>query len=157
MVLLKEIPHFLHLDYEYIYNKMNQLNIKQIDIRDKLFLEDYYETDTHCKQENLEKVVLEMSKLMNFEYKENHYSKNYYKRFYGVYYGELAMKRVPEKLIYLSNDTINNASVRYLENSKLNKIYNLEKLYGFDAYEVYLDGASSFIEYLITIIIKIEN
>ena len=43
---------------------MNQLNIKQIDIRDKLFLEDYYETDTHWKQENLEKVVLEMSKLM---------------------------------------------------------------------------------------------
>ena len=63
-----------------------------------------------------------------------------------MYYGDSAMKRVPEKLIYLSNDTINNASVRYLENSKLNKIYNLEKLYGFDAYEVYLDGASSFIE-----------
>ena len=137
---------FLHIDYDYIYNEMDKLNIKQIDIRNIFSLNDYYETDTHWKQENLEKVVLKMSSSMNFEYKKIDYSKNYYDRFYGVYYGESAIKRTPERLAYLSNDTINNAYVRYLENSKLNKIYNIEKLYSFDAYEVYLDGASAFIE-----------
>ena len=33
-----------------------------------------------------------------------------------------------------------------MENDKLNKIYNTEKLELMDSYDVYLDGASSFIE-----------
>ena len=36
--------------------------------------------------------------------------------------------------------------VKYLENKSLTSIYNLDKLEGMDAYEVYLDGASAFIE-----------
>ena len=137
---------FLHIDYEYIYNQMNNINIKKIDIRSILSLKDYYETDTHWKQENLDKIVLEMSKSMNFNYKKIQYSNNYYDRFYGVYYGESAMKRIPERLTYLSNETIDKSYVRYLENNNLNKVYNKEKLYDLDAYEIYLDGASSFIE-----------
>ena len=33
-----------------------------------------------------------------------------------------------------------------MENDKLTSVYNINKLSGLDAYEVYLDGASSFIE-----------
>jgi len=49
-------------------------------------------------------------------------------------------------LKYLSNDEIENVTVTYLENKDLNKIYNVDKLTGMDSYDVYLDGASSFIE-----------
>lgn len=138
--------NFLHLDYNYIYNEIDKLNMTNIDIRNIMNLNDYYETDTHWKQENISKVVYEMSKVMNFNYEEEYSIKNEYDNFYGVYYGESAVKRKSEKLIYLTNNTINNASVKYLENSNLDKVYNLDKLTSLDSYEVYLDGASSFIE-----------
>ena len=137
---------FMHIDYNYIYNKINNLNIKNIDIRNIMRIEDYYETDTHWRQENLSKVVLEMSKVMNFNYKEEYYDKNIYNNFYGVYYGEAAINREPEVLTYLTNDNINSLYVEYLENNNLHSIYNIDKLGSTDSYEVYLDGASSFIE-----------
>lgn len=138
--------NFLHIDYDYIYNKIEKLNITNIDIRNIMTLKDYYETDTHWRQENLGKVVCEMSKVMDFDYIEEYSKKNEYDSFYGVYYGESAVNRSPEKLIYLTNNSINNTSVKYLENSKLDSVYNLNKLTSLDSYEVFLDGASSFIE-----------
>jgi len=138
--------NFLQIDYEYIYNELNDVNAIKIDIRDIMGIEDYYETDTHWKQENLHKVIYRLSEKMDFKYKDLEYKENKYNRFYGVYYGESAMKRPPEEITYLTNHYINSATVNYLENNKLTSVYNKEKLYGMDAYEVYLDGASSYIE-----------
>lgn len=137
--------NFVHIDYDYIYKKLMPTT-NFIDIRNDLNLEDYYETDTHWKQERLEKVIIKMNEKMHFNYKKLEYEENCYNRFYGVYYGESAMERTPEMLCYLRNEYINNATVRYLENKNLNKVYNVENLYGLDSYEVYLDGASSYIE-----------
>ncbi|MBQ4634434.1 MAG: hypothetical protein IJB71_03705 [Bacilli bacterium] len=137
---------FLQLDYDYIYGKINELNLTEIDIRNLMELDDYYETDTHWKQEKLDKVIKKMSEVMDFDYEIQEYKENKYNKFYGVYYGESAISREPETLTYLTNDDINNVSVKYLENKELTKIYNLEKLESLDSYEVYLDGASSFIE-----------
>jgi hypothetical protein len=86
-------------------------------------LEDYYETDTHWRQEKLDKVVNEMSKTMNFNYQNITYKKNNYDNFYGVYYGESAIKRKPEKLIYLTNDNLSKLKVSYFENkNRMEKI-----------------------------------
>ena len=137
---------FLKLDYNYLYNELNKLDISKIDIRSIMNLSDYYETDTHWKQEKLEKVIYELDKKMNFNYQEQVFKKNIYNKFYGVYFSESAVNRKPDNLIYLENDVINNANVFYLENKNLKTIYNKEKLNSFDSYEVYLDGASSFIE-----------
>lgn len=137
---------FLHIDYDFIYSQIGSLNYKNIDVRDVLNLHDYYETDTHWRQENLDKVVKQMSNVMNFKYMGVNYTKNKFDDFYGVYYGESAMNRRPEHLIYLTNELFNNVEVKYLENSSINTVYNELKLDGIDAYDVYLDGASSFIE-----------
>lgn len=137
---------FLQIDYNYLYNEMDKLNINSIDIRNILSLNDFYETDTHWRQENLNKVVKKMSEAMNFNYQENSYQENNYNNFYGVYYGESAINRQPETLTYLTNNELLNIKVSYLENKNLHTIYNLEKLENFDSYEVFLDGASSFIE-----------
>jgi hypothetical protein len=84
---------------------------------------------------------------MDFNYYDVLYNKNIYDKFYGVYYSEgSAFRNGPEKLTYLTSDTFNNVSVKYLENSNFNGIYNESKLTGMDSYDVYLDGASSFIE-----------
>lgn len=137
---------FLQIDYNHIYYNLKKLNINMVDIRNIMSLNDYYETDTHWKQENLDKVVKKLSEMMYFDYKEYSYVFHKYDKFYGVYYGESAINRKPEVITYLTNDIIDNASVKYLENNKLNKVYNDNLLNGMDSYNVYLDGASSFIE-----------
>lgn len=137
---------FLNIDYDYIYKEVNKLGFKNIEIRDLLELDDYYETDTHWRQEKLDKIVERMSKSLKFKYETINYKKNSYDKFYGVYYGESAINRKPEKLVYLTNNLFDNVTVKYLENDKLNSIYNVDKLDGMDSYDVYLDGASSFIE-----------
>ncbi len=137
---------FLKTDYDYIYNKLSGLDIHNIDIRNIMTLNDYYETDTHWKQEKLDKVVKKLSEEMNFDYQKYDYETKVFNKFYGVYYGEAAINRNPEVLKYLTNDIIENAKVEYLENKDLNRVYNISNLDSLDAYEVYLDGASSFIE-----------
>lgn len=138
--------NFLSIDYQYINKEISKLNMNTIELYNILELSDYYETDTHWKQENLEKVIKHMSTIMDFKYKERTYKKNTYNKFYGVYYGESAINRKPETITYLTNDIINNVEVKYLENDKLTTVYNKDNLSSFDSYEVYLDGASSFIE-----------
>lgn len=138
--------NFLQLDYDYLYNEIVKLNINIIDIRNIMSLDDYYETDTHWRQERLNKVVLKMSNFMGFDYQKIYYYENKYPYFYGVYYGESAINRKPETLVYLTNSYLDGLRVNYLENQNLNTIYNLDKLNSLDSYEVYLDGASSFIE-----------
>ena len=138
--------NFLGIDYDYIYKEVNKLGFKNIDVRDVLKLSDYYETDTHWRQERLNKVIKEMSKSLGFKYEKLDYKENSYDKFYGVYYGESAISRKPEKIIYLTNELLMSVSVKYLENDKLTSIYNEDKLTGMDSYDVYLDGASSFIE-----------
>ena len=136
--------NFLNIDYDYLYNNVG-IKYNSIDLRNILSLEDYYFTDTHWRQENLEKVVFELSKKMKFNYEDINYKKNNYSEFYGIYYGE-SLNNKPDTLTYLSNDIIDNSKVFYLENDKLNSVYNPSKLGLMDSYDVYLDGASSFIE-----------
>lgn len=137
---------FLGIDYDYIFNEVRKLGFKSIELRDILELDDYYETDTHWRQEKLDKVVNKVNAVLQFNYEEANYKENSYDKFYGVYYGESAINRKPEKLVYLTNELLDNVTVKYLENDKLNKVYNEDKLTGMDSYDVYLDGASSFIE-----------
>ena len=138
---------FLHIEYDYIYDEVSKIdNINFIDIRDVMELKDYYETDTHWKQENLSKVVKLLVEQFGYKFKDIKYNVKEYDKFYGVYYGESAVDREPEILKYLTSDVIKSTRVEYLENLDFNKVYNEEKLEGIDSYDVYLDGASSYIE-----------
>lgn len=136
---------FLKLNYDLIYKELEKLKTTKIDIRNTMNLNDYYHTDTHWKQENLIKVIKKLDKKMNFNYFDIEYDKNIYNEFYGVYYGQAALNRKPDTITYLTNDIQNELKVTYLENEKLNTIYNLSKLNSLDSYEIFLDGASSFI------------
>ncbi len=146
---------FLNIDYELLYDKVkeninnnsnsNNLNVNYIEIRDLLALDNYYETDTHWKQEKLSDVVNKLSEEMNFIVEDTNFNE-VKEDFYGVYYGQSALNRKPETITLLTNETINNAKVKYLENEGTESVYTYEKLESFDKYEVFLNGASSFIE-----------
>ena len=137
---------FLPIDYDFLYQEIQRLDMPVIDLRDVMELEDYYQTDTHWKQERLQKVVRKLSDSMQFPYQEDINTEHIFDDFYGVLYGQSAVKRKPEPLIYLTNKSIENANVQYLENPKLHTVYNEDKLKSWDAYEVYLDGANAYIE-----------
>ncbi|MEG1146836.1 MAG: hypothetical protein RSE21_05330 [Bacilli bacterium] len=138
----------LNINYEeLISNVTTKLDyIKYIDLTKSLDLDSYYQTDTHWKQEKLENVITKLSNEMNFNKYNGNYIKNEYNKFYGVYYGQAAIKRKPEKITYLTNENIKGAKVSHYESKKSNKVYNESKLEGIDSYDVFLDGASSLIE-----------
>lgn len=136
---------YLNIDYELLYEKTKNINYEYIELRDTLELNDYYKTDTHWKQENLCKVVNRIGESIGFN-SDCNYTKKEYDNFYGVYLGQSALNLKPDKLTYLVNDTILNSEVYYLENSNLNKVYIEDNLNNLDSYDVYLDGASSYIE-----------
>lgn len=137
---------FLNIDYEYLYQKVNEnLNFQHIDLRDILTLEDYYKTDTHWKQDHLIKVADKIGSMMNFSL-HHEYQSNIIDDFYGVYYAQSALSREPEQIVYLTNDMIQNSVVHYYENEEEHRVYTLDKVNSLDKYSIFLDGASSFIE-----------
>lgn len=138
---------FINIDYDFLYNIVNDnLKINCIEIRDLLDLNDYYETDTHWKQDKILDVVKRLADKMKFVISDYDFVKVIINDFYGVYYGQYAINRKPETITFLKNKHIDNAIVKYYENKKNNSVYIYDKLESFDKYEVFLGGASSFIE-----------
>ena len=78
------------------------------------------------------------------EYTENTLEKP----FSGVYTGQLAIPFKPDTIKYLTNDTLNSCVVTYYDTGmpKVGDMYNMEKAYGKDPYEMFLSGTSALIE-----------
>ena len=131
------------------YNNLKEIvngklsRIKYIDIWNDLNLKDYYKTDLHWKQENLQKVVNTIQNNMNLERTENNYVINNMGEFYGAYYGQLASKVQPDILNTLTNKTIENCTTYNFETQKIGRVY--EKETSSDRYDIYLSGATPLI------------
>lgn len=137
---------YLKLDYNKLYNLVtNNVRGNYIDIDKNLDIEDYYRTDIHWKQENLSDVVKKIVTTMGKEYKDIDYTKIKYDNFYGTSYSKAGTNIKPDVLTYLYNEDMENISVKHLEYGD-KYIYDTEKLTSLDSYDVFLSGASSFIE-----------
>jgi hypothetical protein len=77
---------YLTADYTKLYNDLKQINGRYIDLTSVLTLEDYYKTDIHWKQENLDKVVKALMPNMGNVYKEFEYSKKSYEDLISLQY-----------------------------------------------------------------------
>lgn len=140
-----------HLKFDYTMLKQimkNELtNLKYIDIWNSLELEDYYKTDIHWKQENLQEVVETIRANMNLEQIESTYQKVDVGNFYGAYYGQIPGNFEPDKMYFLTNNTINNCTTYNYETKQTGTIYATKATQ--DKYDIYVSGA--------TPIISIEN
>ena len=137
---------YLKLDYNQLYSSViNNLKGKYINVSSVLDIEDYYRTDIHWKQENISDVVRNLVTSMGKEYKKIDYTKHTYDNFYGASYSKAGTDIEPDLLTYLYNEDMKNISVKHLEYGEKN-IYDTEKLTSLDSYDVFLSGASSFIE-----------
>ena len=132
---------YLNLDYDSLYQMVinGMEDMEYIELRDVLSLDDYYRTDTHWRQEKLEKVVKRLGNQMGFQIKTT-YTEKSYEPFYGVYYGQSALKIKPDKLNYLENEELKQVIVNHY--NKENVIYNTSKLGSMDSYDIFLSGAT---------------
>ena len=142
--------NYLKLDYNKMQDIMhnNLPDIKYINIFNELDFQDYYRTDTHWKQENIRKVVNKIEKQMKLkdtsqiDYKEIELGD-----FYGIYYGQIGIQIKPDKIKYLTNETIEDCITYNYETKKESKVYDLEKYKkSADKYDIYLSGPTSIIE-----------
>ena len=135
------------------YNKLNEImedelkNIRYIDLFSEITIDDYYRTDLHWKQENLEKITNKIKAEMNIENSaDSNYQEKELGNFYGTYYGQAAVDISPDKIIYLTNDVIENCTTYNYETKKQSKIYDLEKYNkSEDKYDIFLSGPTPLI------------
>ena len=139
------------------YNKLikilndNIQDIEYIDIFSALSEKDYYSTDTHWRQEKLSNVVETLGNKMNVDFADiSSYEQKTLEPFYGVYYGQSALSLAPDKLVYLTNDILENAKVRKLDEKTLemvdSKVYDTNEFNNDDPYDLFLSGPEMIIE-----------
>lgn len=138
-----EKDKYIKMDYEKLQEIMQQniKNAEYIDIFDCLQLQDYYVTDIHWKQENLQKVVDKISSKIKFDNRlSTPYSQEEIIEFNGIYAGQLPVKTKQDKICTLTNEVIQNAKVYNYETKKETQVYDKEKLKSNDKYDIYLSG-----------------
>ena len=129
-----------------MYNLVKaSINAKYIDTTNILNINDYYKTDIHWNQENLSKVVKRVVENLGKEYTQEKYIVKQYNNFYGASYSKAGLKLESDTLKYLYTPSFENVEVNHLEFGN-KKIYDEEKLANIDAYDIFLSGASSYIE-----------
>ena len=137
------------LNYQSFIEKMKSKTefMQYIDITGLLSLDDYYKTDTHWKQENIIDIAELLATSMGTSIKSEYTINTLDNPFYGVYSGQLALSFPPDTIKYLTNDTINNATVTYYDTGLPQKgdMYNMEKAYSKDPYEMFLSGVAPLI------------
>ena len=116
-----------------------------IDITNQLEMEDYYQTDTHFRQEKLVDMAEYMGQRMNVTIDTRYEEVKVTDNFKGVYYRQLGMPMGGEDMFYLTNSTLEDCVVYDEENDRRISMYDMSALDGNDPYEMYLYGSLSLV------------
>ncbi len=144
-MFLAEKNSYPSLDYkkftEGMKDRLSFMNY--IDIYPLLELDDYYNTDTHWKQENITDIADRLANEMGTTLSQSYEINTLDIPFYGVYSGQLAMDFAPDRISYLTNNAIENSVVTYYDTGTPRKgeMYSMQKANGKDAYEMFLEGS----------------
>lgn len=134
---LAEKNGYLSIDYDafskYIKEKVHFA--KYIEIADLLEAEDYYQTDTHWRQEKIQDVADRLASAMGVKLDANYESKQLDVPFYGVYAGQSALFHKPDQITYLVDERFEEIQVE-----GASAIYDFQKAEGKDSYEMFLSG-----------------
>lgn len=135
------------------YEKMDQMlseglvgNIQyhSFDICEELTLSDYYSTDLHWRQEQLESVVANLSAALEFQMPDfDSFVQTEYTPFYGAYYGQAALNVEADTLITLSSPATDSSIVTSAEFEGEKRVYDESDLDNVDMYDVFLSGAQA--------------
>ncbi len=144
---LAEGNGYLALDYEAMFAQVQQGMpwAEYVDLTDCLSIGSYYYTDTHWRQECLLPTAKKLAQAMDLTvHQEEDFVKTLLDQpFYGVYYGQAALPMKAEPLYILTNRMLDECTVYNYVTGKNARVYDMEKLYGKDPYEVFLSGSQS--------------
>ena len=150
LALIPDKNYFLGKDYGYPAPNYGALtdkvtaalpDMEYINIFDSLELSDYYYTDTHWSQDQLDDVVDQLAAAMGISDRlSGEYTENRLEGFKGVYYGQSALKPDPDTLVYLTNEVLDGCTVFDYETRTSGGIYDLQKFEGMDGYDLFLSG-----------------
>lgn len=112
-----------------------------IGLTEGLTAEDYYTTDSHWRQERLDRVTDLLARAMNLDLPEwETYQAQTLHGFRGVYYGQSALPLPPEDLTCLENPVTRAASVTGPALEGRQGVYDPARFGGLDGYDVFLHG-----------------
>lgn len=136
----------LKLDYQKMKDIMSyNLGWAQyIEIFDCIDLSSYYNTDSHWRQEKLQKVANRIASSMNFKLNDNYEEKKIVD-FKGVYAGQFLINTENDEIKILTNKTIESCTVYNYETNKQTRIYDMDKINAIDKYDIFLSGATPLI------------
>ena len=117
-------------------------SITWIDLRDKLTLADYYKTDAHWRQENLQPVVDALGEAMGFSQELSGWEQHAFDGFVGSYGKYIPTPAEPETLVYLTSPATESARVDNFQYPDATAVYDTSKLSGAGSYDVFLNGAT---------------
>ena len=145
---MAEKSGMLFYDYEAMENALlNSCGFAEyIDIKNLLSLEDYYKTDAHWSQDKILSVAEELLNKMDAKAELQYETLSLPVDFYGVYYGQSALKLKPDTISYLYNPRMDEYEVYDFQNGKEIPLYSTEKAEGRDGYEFFLSGPLSLVE-----------
>ena len=131
------------LDYDLLMDRMKEKTgfMTYIDLTKSLTLQNYYRTDTHWRQETLIPAAKKLAAGMDVELTGEYEAITLDQPFYGVYCGQAALPLEPDTLVFLTNETLENCVVYHYENDRICTVYDMEKAYGKDPYEIFLSGS----------------
>ena len=137
---------YLSLDYKGFVEKFKTglYYMEYIDIFPLLSVDDYYLTDSHWKQENLQDVAEFLGSSMDTDISAEYEVKALEFPFKGVYAGQSALPTKGDTLKYLTNRTFENCIVTYYDTGmpKRGDLYNMNKAHDKDPYEMFLSGST---------------
>lgn len=157
MAIVPDKNFYLGQDKGYPYVDVDELALRYasafadkltfINLNEQLTVSDYYRTDTHWKQEEItdvaEHILTVMGKKPASEYMVNELDTP----FYGVYYGQAALKVPADTIKYLTYEGMEEAIVTCYDTGvpERMEMYDYEKALEADAYEFFLSGSKSLI------------
>lgn len=140
----------LGLDYDALlacYQDALCEKAEYIDLSDCLTLEDFYKTDIHWRQENLDAVVSRLSQIMDFEpFADGELTAVEAGDFYGVLYGQAAFPVGKDTMVYLTGDLLRNCRVTILNGNgeEAGSVYDTEAFADSDdKYDLFLGGENA--------------
>ena len=140
---------YLSIDYDSFINdfKGRMDYMKYIDVLPMLSIDDYYKTDSHWRQEKITDIAEHIAESMGADASAQYSEKTLDNPFCGVYLGQSALPFKPDTIKYLTNDILKNCIVKYYDTgmAKEGDMYNMDKAYGKDPYEMFLSGTSPLI------------
>ncbi len=117
--------------------------LTHLDLTPMMDLEDFYRTDLHWRQENLEDAASYLAIAMD-AWTETDYRVNTWQGdFFGKYLARMTPPLAPDTIRYLTNDTIDGCTVTgydLMGRPQTQPVYNLEKANRGNPYDLFLSG-----------------